>query len=75
MVLSLLSFLEFFLSVSPKIHRLSDDFGEDNGLVFSYLKADDERPWLFACRIDLTVLRYGNKFLRFLDFRPVGCRK
>ena len=61
-ILSLLSFLEFLLSVFLKIHRLSDDFGEANGLVFSDLEADNERPRLFACRIDLTVLRHSNKF-------------
>ena len=34
-VLSLLSFLEFLLSVFPKIHRLADNLGETNWLDFS----------------------------------------
>ena len=40
---SILSFLEFFLSVFPKIHRLSNELGERNWFVLSILDESNEQ--------------------------------
>ena len=57
-----MSFLEFFLSVFPKIHRLSNELGERNWFVFSLLDESDERVRMLTPDEVLVAFRRGNGF-------------
>ena len=59
---SILSFLEFFLSVFPKIHRLADEFSERNGLVFKSFDMCHEQVRLLSHDAALFAFRRGNGF-------------
>ena len=59
---SILSFLEFFLSVFPKIHRLADEFGERNWLVFKSFDMCHEQVRLLSHDGVLVAFRRGNGF-------------
>lgn len=59
---SILSFLEFFLSVFPKIHRLSNELGERNWFVFSLLDESNEQVRLLSYYEVLVAFRRGNGF-------------
>ena len=59
---SILSFLEFFLSVFSKIHRLADQFGECNRLVFKSFDMFHQQVSLLSHDGVLVAFRRGNGF-------------
>ena len=55
-----MSFLEFFLSAFPKIHRLVDELGERNWFVLSILDESNEQVRLLSHDGVLVAFQRGN---------------